>query len=114
MKPYRLPVLLASLFFISVVAGSEPGRVDLGGPPGGRGAIAGWCGESGPCCFGDSGFPGCNDAECCEAVCLIDPFCCIGLWDQFCVSAALAICPGCVPPCGDGPCQPGQNCATCP
>ena len=108
------PALADDALTPAVATDPEAARADYDRPAGGQGPIAGWCGESGLCCFGDSGFPGCNDAECCEAVCLVDPFCCIGLWDQFCISKALAICPGCVPPCGDGPCQPGQNCETCP
>ncbi|MEC8320109.1 MAG: hypothetical protein VX012_01780 [Planctomycetota bacterium] len=45
---------------------------------------------------------GCNDAECCNAVCFIDPFCCEVIWDDLCGEGALEVCspfedifPGC-------------------
>ena len=36
--------------------------------------------------------PGCDDAECCTAVCLEDPFCCIVRWDETCVQAQVLAC----------------------
>jgi hypothetical protein len=36
--------------------------------------------------------PGCNDVECCNAVCLNDPFCCVDTWDELCVDDAGATC----------------------
>jgi hypothetical protein len=39
-------------------------------------------------CFTPNSSPGCDDAECCETVCAIDPFCCDGDWDGLCVRAA--------------------------
>lgn len=39
--------------------------------------------DAGDCCEGN-GTPGCNDSDCCEAVCEFDPFCCDVLWDDIC------------------------------
>jgi hypothetical protein len=47
--------------------------------------------------------PYCNDADCCNRVCEILPTCCSERWDQACVSAARALCPGCGRP-GAGSC----------
>ncbi|MDA1007739.1 MAG: hypothetical protein O2800_01860 [Planctomycetota bacterium] len=45
---------------------------------------------------------GCNDEQCCDAVCLLDPYCCTYAWDGTCVDLALAnsSCP-CAKDCGD-------------
>jgi hypothetical protein len=43
------------------------------------------CAEPSP-----NGTPGCNDANCCNAVCAFDPFCCTILWDDDCAAAAAA------------------------
>ncbi len=40
---------------------------------------SGLCSEPNPTPF-------CSDQDCCETVCGIEPFCCIGAWDDFCVS----------------------------
>ena len=39
-------------------------------------------------CFEANGTPGCNNLECCESVCEIDPFCCDVEWDALCFEAA--------------------------
>lgn len=44
-------------------------------------------GSGGDCCI-DNGTPGCDDVDCCEAVCAIDPFCCDVSWDQICADEA--------------------------
>ncbi len=36
--------------------------------------------------------PGCEDAECCRAVCAIDPFCCETEWDANCAALAATAC----------------------
>jgi hypothetical protein len=46
-------------------------------------------------CFTPNSSPGCDDAECCETVCAIDPFCCDGDWDGLCVLHAEVVCRGC-------------------
>jgi len=67
------------------------------------------CGDpcAGSCCEPHEG-PLCDDENCCEAVCTIDPFCCElagGAWDQICVGIAQSVaqcddpCP--LPGCGD-------------
>jgi hypothetical protein len=50
-------------------------------------------------CFESAGTPGCSDAECCAAVCAVDPFCCEIAWDSICAGEAQAIC-------GDAACDP--------
>ena len=61
-------------------------------------ASASWaqCGDpaAGDCCIAN-GTPGCSDAECCEAVCAADAFCCDTQWDQLCANAAVATCGVC-------------------
>ncbi len=55
------------------------------------------CPGSGDCCAAN-GSPGCNDALCCETVCLFDPTCCDGAWDVECAATAATVCTACVPP----------------
>ena len=60
------------------------------------------CGlESAGPCFYPHLNPGCSDAECCDAVCEIDPICCSAAWDATCANEALQSCE--VPECGDFP-----------
>lgn len=56
-------------------------------PPANRCAtpFAGSCGE--PNFLG-----GCDNQECCETVCALDPFCCLGAWDAGCVQLARENC----------------------
>jgi hypothetical protein len=49
-------------------------------------------------CFELHDSPGCNDADCCEAICNIDPFCCLFSWDTNCLVAAKS---GNFPECDD-------------
>lgn len=49
------------------------------------------CGSGGSCVT-PHGTPGCNDASCCELVCLLDPFCCNNQWDSLCVTEAIGNC----------------------
>jgi hypothetical protein len=57
----------------------------------------GVCGPgNGDCCIeGGNGTPGCDDAECCNAVCAIDPFCCDTSWDGICAGEAAGLCAVC-------------------
>jgi hypothetical protein len=79
-------------------------------------AVAGDCGASTQdCCTAGSG-AGCANIVCCDAVCAVDPFCCLAQWDTACANKALEICEDCR--CGDGDCcQPhgglGCNDASC-
>jgi hypothetical protein len=54
------------------------------------------CGDpgAGDCCVAN-GTPFCNDADCCNAVCADDPFCCDTEWDAICAGAAAAVCAVC-------------------
>ena len=55
----------------------------------------GACGDpaSGSCCIGN-GTPGCDDTDCCQAICAADPFCCDIEWDDICASGTCALCDG--------------------
>ncbi|MDZ4753926.1 MAG: hypothetical protein SGJ11_05450 [Phycisphaerae bacterium] len=47
------------------------------------------CGEgAAQDCFTAARTPGCSDADCCNAVCTIDPTCCSAAWDATCVTLA--------------------------
>jgi hypothetical protein len=53
------------------------------------------CGPTNPNdCFVSSptGTPGCNDADCCNTVCAVDPFCCDIAWDGICAGEAATMC----------------------
>ncbi|MEE9212069.1 MAG: FG-GAP-like repeat-containing protein [Phycisphaeraceae bacterium] len=49
-------------------------------------------------CFDAHETPGCEDQECCGAVCRVDGFCCAVGWDEICVEEASQFCG--VPACG--------------
>lgn len=72
--------------------------------------------EAGPCFFANE-TPGCEDEECCSAVCAIDPSCCLIQWDQQCADQALTTCsdPNCpgVGNCWESNGTPGCNDALC-
>jgi hypothetical protein len=70
----------------------------------------GGCGKTSPndCCTA-SVTPGCSDATCCEAVCAVDPFCCIDAWSQSCAAQALQLCTTCNDICGE---PNGNDCCT--
>ena len=83
------------------------------------------CGDqaAGSCCL-PNGTPSCNNLDCCDAVCTIDPFCCgddsdgQGTWDSGCVELATERCDICGPPvqCGDddaGPCCVANGSPNC-
>jgi hypothetical protein len=40
--------------------------------------------------------PFCNDADCCDAVCLVDAACCSVAWDQACATIASSTCASCI------------------
>jgi len=43
--------------------------------------------------------PGCDNLDCCNAVCAVDPYCCLEEWDENCVDGAAS---GCLLTCGPG------------
>jgi len=49
------------------------------------------CPGVGACCQGTN-TPGCNDEDCCNAVCALDPFCCDVVWDNICAAQAADVC----------------------
>jgi len=62
----------------------------------------GICGASASgSCLSSHPNPSCDDAACCEAVCLLDPFCCTGSWDSGCVFLAGFSCTSSGGECGD-------------
>lgn len=72
------------------------------------------CPGVGDCCVEHLSI-GCTDRTCCEAVCVIDPFCCDSGWDAGCVNVAETECPRvCGPVCGDTVCEPGETWPECP
>ncbi|MCH8211891.1 MAG: carboxypeptidase regulatory-like domain-containing protein, partial [Planctomycetes bacterium] len=85
--------------------GGGPGKADLSAQ-GIVAAAAGVCPGEGDCCEAN-GTPGCNDLDCCQIVCAVDPFCCDFFWDSICAGQAQVLCPKLcfVPP------PPNDNCA---
>ncbi len=58
----------------------------------------GTCGVASGSCFEPHAQAACNDVDCCNAVCSIDPSCCSQSWDAICVYAAEQTCvAGCIP-----------------
>ena len=49
---------------------------------------------AGDCCIAN-GTPACDDFDCCDFVCSIDPFCCDVVWDAQCASLAAQVCVNC-------------------
>ncbi len=49
-------------------------------------------------CFEANGTPSCDDADCCDAVCVEDAFCCDVEWDADCAFLAQQICLSCGDP----------------
>ncbi len=45
-------------------------------------------------CFAANGTPACNDTDCCDVVCGIDPSCCDLNWDAICAAIAADACTG--------------------
>lgn len=73
-------------------------KIRVGGFGGktGTGTLSVFCGVIGPCSPGNGsccvahGSPGCEDVDCCQSVCALDPFCCNTQWDSTCVGEAQA------------------------
>jgi hypothetical protein len=78
-------------------------------------ADCGPCGGSGSCCQ-EQATPGCDDAQIQECVCAQDSYCCSTKWDKWCVQEVEDYgCGSCEagPVCGDGNCDPGEDCKGC-
>ena len=60
--------------------------------PGAQNEICTTCGNGAGNCHAVHETPGCVDADCCNAVCAVDPACCEVTWDQACVDQARASC----------------------
>ena len=50
------------------------------------------CGPGAGDCCQSNGTPGCEDPDCCQIVCAIDPFCCDVTWDSICAGEAEDLC----------------------
>ena len=101
--PPKSSVLIAS-------SDNAPPRAD--GESSGGGGIAGFpCPNPGAACCEGTATVGCEDAECCNLVCSIDPFCCDTLWDGICGSEAKQYCSYCG---GTKPVPANDNCADAP
>ena len=50
------------------------------------------CGPGAGSCASDNDSPGCEDVECCNMVCMEDPFCCVDTWDEKCAEEAFGPC----------------------
>ncbi len=90
-----------------------------------RGSFAACVPESGSCSIPGT-TPGCDDVDCCNAVCRNDPYCCLQEWDATCVNEAESACflscgrttdsclsPHALPGCSDDSCC-RQVCASDP
>jgi hypothetical protein len=72
---------------------NSPGNPQTGTPPGP--CSVGACGDSPQsCCFAGL-LPFCADQVCCEAICLVQPFCCDVSWDDLCATLARDECSNC-------------------
>jgi cysteine-rich repeat protein len=60
------------------------------------------CGDGNGTCTAGNGTPGCEDADCCETTCALDPYCCDFMWDQYCADEAAGLCTGSFPACAPG------------
>ncbi len=62
------------------------------------------CGQpSAGSCFEPHATASCDNIDCCQGVCIVDPFCCGTQWDEQCVLEAMQVCLGCGDP-GAGSC----------
>lgn len=43
-------------------------------------------------CYASNGSPGCNQEDCCSAICAVDPFCCNTTWDGLCAGQTSSLC----------------------
>ena len=75
------------------------------------GGGGGVCGDvnSGDC-YTDTGTPGCDNQECCELICALDPFCCETSWDAICATAATENCGTKACDIGSGLSDEGEDC----
>ena len=49
------------------------------------------CGVGGDCCAAHLS-PSCDDVDCCQEICAVDPFCCNTEWDNSCAGQAFDLC----------------------
>src|SRR5262245_53164716 len=66
----------------------------------------------GLCTTGPALDPSCD--SCVGEICMADPFCCSSNWDGICVNEVMTICGSSCATCGNGACDMGETCTTCP
>ena len=100
LAPGNYTVFVAANAFSGLPCGTEACGADLNAyvatvTIGGECSAAA-CGNSDNDCFAASptGTPFCSDADCCNTVCAIDPFCCSVSWDGICAGEAASFCGG--------------------
>jgi V8-like Glu-specific endopeptidase len=54
--------------------------------------LCGGCGTVGASCYQARATPGCEDPDCCGAICAVDAYCCGTAWDSLCVARADSTC----------------------
>jgi hypothetical protein len=64
------------------------------------------CGTGANDCCVANATPYCTDAECCNTVCAVDPYCCATAWDSICANEAASMCTVCG---GGGTCGKSAN-----
>ncbi len=84
--PARIALPIASIF-ATVLCSASTVSAQCGDP------------KAGDCCTAN-GTPPCDDQQCCEAICMIDPFCCDFPWDEICAEEAGEYCGVCGAACG--------------
>jgi hypothetical protein len=99
-------------------ADKTSGTSDHSSPPAGSDLIPASHGSWWTCghpisgnCYEPNGTAGCEDNDCCDAVCKVMESCCTNEWDQDCADLAVDLCP---PPCpGEGSCFEPQEDVGC-
>ena len=71
------------------------------------------CGPCGGDCCDANLTPGCELPQVSWCTCVLDPFCCEGLWDAVCVEVAQTACAAPCDVCGDAACAGDEDCTTC-
>jgi len=62
-------------------------------------------------CSTDTGTRGCDDVDCCNTTCAVDPYCCDVEWDQLCADESAGLCAGSFAACaaGAGSCETAHD-----
>ncbi len=78
------------------------------------GSFAACASDAGSCATAhEAGAAGCSEVDCCNSVCMQDPFCCVDMWDDLCVQTALGTCFLACGNASDGGCFTANGSAGC-